>query len=782
MKPPQNLFNRLCHPDELAKAWADVKRHYRQGREPQPIQDFDRERDARLESLSRELRSKQFIPTPAALVYIPKPGKPHEKREISLTGPEDRIVLTALNRILNPIFERQFSPRSYAYRPGRGAFGAIEHVTRALRDGLQQIAAADIDNFFSNIRRDQLLDAIRKTVWEQNLIDLLETYLHIGSALGTLEWVDSGVGVTQGSPLSPLLSNVYLHPFDEFLAKLPGVPVTIRYADNFILLARDADAAAKGLQCAEAFLADHCGMTVNADSRVHASAAAQGFEFLGFQFHGGRRTMTVDRLNRKKQGLSELFRNHKGSLERLIEELSDSAKGWRQYYGAVSDTSEQLQMLEQHIFDVFVPWLQALRTEKAKQPGPKPKMGDLKAELLEIELPFTKDPRQKLKWVELLLARSKPVEAADPAAPRVSEQARRAIERRRREIRKKRDELQELIISKPGAYLGRTGERLLIRRDGKKQHEIPLSAVRNISWLTTAGSMSTDLMVAAAARGISIHILGRDGKPEVRIGPVDSPSFHLSAAQSKMASTTDGLKLATSIIQGKIRNQGNVLRYFGKYRGRRKQERVETEMGRTLLDMEEAERQLDVLFDGGETDLELLRGRIFSIEGRAAGGYWRVVKTLIWQNVGFAGRVRQGATDPLNSALNYGYGILYSRLSGVLARTGLNLSIGFLHKPRAGKPALLFDFIEEFRAAAVDRAVLSLLNLGKEVTLEKDGRLDADSRHALAEAVTRRLQSPVRYRSAPEPMALQDAIVEQSRLLVRHIEGKEEYKPWILQW
>ncbi len=648
-----NLFKRLCQPDELAKAWADVKRHYRQGREPQPLKDFDLHKDTRLEALSRDLRSKLFIPTPAALIHIPKPGKPHETREISLAGPEDRIVLTALNRILNPIFERQFSPRSYAYRPGRGALGAIEHVTRALRDGHQQISAADIDNFFSNIRRDQLLDSVRKTVWEQNIIDLLETYLHIGSALGTLEWVDSGVGVTQGSPLSPLLSNIYLHPFDEFLAKLPGVAFSVRYADNFILLAHTEKAAIEGLQQAEGYLAEHCGMAVNADSRVHAFAKEQPFEFLGFQFHGGRRTMTADRLNRKKQAVSELIRNHKGSLERLIEDLSDSAKGWRQYYGAVSDTSEQLRMLEQHIFDVFVPWLQRLRTEKSTRPGPRPKIADLKAELLEVELPFTKDPKQKQKWVELLLARSKPVDTEPTAAAnaRVSEQARRAIQRRRREIRKRRDELQELIISKPGAYLGRTGERLLIRREGKKQYEVPLSAVRNISWLTTAGSMSADLMVAAAARGISIHILGRDGKPEVRIGPVDSPSFHLSAAQSKMASSTDGLRLAATLIQGKIRNQGNLLRYFGKYRERRKQDRVETEMGRTLLDMEDAERQLDILFDSGEADLELLRGRIFSIEGRAAGGYWRVVKTLVWQNVGFAGRVRQGATDPLNSAL-----------------------------------------------------------------------------------------------------------------------------------
>jgi RNA-directed DNA polymerase len=454
-----HLFQRLCDIHELGNAWSDVLRHYRKGREPQELRKFQDEKDGRLEQLSRELRSRRFIPSPAALVYIPKPGKPGERREISLVVPEDRIVLTALNRLLTPAFERQFSERSYAYRRGRGAFSAIEHVTRLLREGRQQIAAADIDDFFGNIRRDQLLDLIRKTVWEQNIIDLLETYLHIGSASGALDWTDSGLGVAQGSPLSPLLSNVYLHPFDQFLGQLPGVHA-VRYADNFILLSQEVRLAASGLEKAEVFLLESCGMKVNAGSRIHACANDKGFEFLGFQFQGGRRTMTVDRLNRKKQAMSELFRMHKGSLERLIEELSESAKGWRQYYGAVTDTAEQLSMLEQHVFDVFVPWLQGYRQAK------KLRAGELKSLLLEVELPSTKDQRQKVKWVDLLLARSKPVEAEPAKGSRISEQAKKAIERRRREIRKKKDELQEIVISKPGAYLGRTGERLLIRRDG----------------------------------------------------------------------------------------------------------------------------------------------------------------------------------------------------------------------------------------------------------------------------------------------------------------------------
>jgi CRISP-associated protein Cas1 len=112
----------------------------------------------------------------------------------------------------------------------------------------------------------------------------------------------------------------------------------------------------------------------------------------------------------------------------------------------------------------------------------------------------------------------------------------------------------------------------------------------------------------------------------------------------------------------------------------------------------------------------------------------------MWWKPGFEGRIRRGATDLVNSQLNYGYGILYSRLMNALVRAGLNVYVGFLHKPQKGKAGLLYDFIEEFRAAAVDRTVFSRLNLGVEARVTEDG-LDAQSRRELARSVLQRLQS-----------------------------------------
>src|SRR5208283_5272243 len=129
--------------------------------------------------------------------------------------------------------------------------------------------------------------------------------------------------------------------------------------------------------------------------------------------------------------------------------------------------------------------------------------------------------------------------------------------------------------------------------------------------------------------------------------------------------------------------------------------------------------------------------------------------------------------------LNYGYGILYSRLTTVLVGAGLNVYIGFLHKPQKGKAGLLYDFIEEFRAAAVDRSVFGWLNLGAEAKVTEEG-LDTETRRELAHRVVERLQAGTRYHG--EQLPLERVMEQQARLLVRHLEGRERYKTYVLPW
>lgn len=193
-QPRPHLFDRLCGARELERAWLDVIAHYPKNQLPAELRSFDRQRGRELLRLAGTLRDRTFIPEPASLIFVPKLNHPGETRPITLTRPDDRIVLTALSHLLSPLWDHQFLPHSYAYRPGRGAWTAVERIAKCLGQGFVHTAGGDIDDFFSNIDRERLLRSLRHTVWERPVLDLLETYLHMGVAR-ECEWVDTGRGV-----------------------------------------------------------------------------------------------------------------------------------------------------------------------------------------------------------------------------------------------------------------------------------------------------------------------------------------------------------------------------------------------------------------------------------------------------------------------------------------------------------------------------------------------------------------------------------------------------------
>ena len=769
------LFLRLTSPGFLAQAWRTVLAHYTRDRVPQPLAGFDRRRDARLHALAAALKNQTFLPQPAALIYIPKPNHPAEKRPISILEPEDRIVLTAIATLLTPILDRQLLPGCFAYRRQRGAAAAIETIHQWILGGFVHIATGDIDDFFANVDRGRLLRTLRQHVWETPLVNLLEAYLHIGVARH-LEWSDTGKGIAQGSPVSPLLSNLYLADLDRLLesTKLPW----IRYADNILIAAKEPGPLRQTWDRVLQHLASPCSLQFNPAS-VSITTAGDGFEFLGFWFKGLTRTMSPAKLTQKRAALTTTFRSNPANLEKLIADLSETMRGWRNYYGAVADTKPQLVLLEKHLEDLLIPWLQHYRSQPAGPGAPNRSAAELKARLADLELATLRPARAKIKWAELMLSRSRPARAAAPDTAAVPAAAARAIHHRKAELAERRQQLEEIVITKPGTYLGRTGERLLIRRDGKREAEVPFSLVRNITFLTTAFSLSGEFMVETAARGIPILVVGHDGRPAIRIGQPEMPAHELSLAQSALAVSAGGLDLARIVVTGKIRNQVNLLQYFLKYPERRSGGNDFLAVTTTAVQSMEAvaAEVATRALDG--PDRELQRNRLFASEAQAAIAYWSAVRSLLWWKPGFDKRVHRGAADLVNSLLNYGYGILYSRLWAVLARSGLNLNIGFLHKPQPGKAGLLFDFIEEFRAPAVDRTVFAMLNLASDLNVSDRG-LEPDTRHALARKVLERLQSNVRYHG--ESLPLQKVMELQAQLLVRHIQGKERYKCFVLPW
>ena len=195
------------------------------------------------------------------------------------------------------------------------------------------------------------------------------------------------------------------------------------------------------------------------------------------------------------------------------------------------------------------------------------------------------------------------------------------------------------------------------------------------------------------------------------------------------------------------------------------------------------DQKVEALIEEGKKIEETLsrtyiRDRLFSIEGRGAAAYWDLVRILLADDMAFGGRVRKGAKDLINSLLNYGYAILYSKIWKAVTLAGLNPYLSFLHEPQPGKPSLIFDMIEEFRAQAVDRAVFTMITRNEALRIDpKTGLLKEKTRQKLIENVMERLASIVPYRR--KKITLDEVIRLQQRHLAECITSDKVYRPFV---
>ena len=337
---------------------------------------------------------------------------------------------------------------------------------------------------------------------------------------------------------------------------------------------------------------------------------------------------------------------------------------------------------------------------------------------------------------------------------------------------------QHLVVDDYGAFIGKHSGRLRVTKDKEKLAEAPLLHLEQVVVTGRGIGLSADAIQACCKAGIPIYFVDSRGRPYAALYAAGLTGTVLTRREQLLAyADRRGLELAVAFARGKITNQAGFLRYASKYR-----QETDPELYQELRWCAgEVRDHLEELRQMEGNCVDEVRGQILSTEGRAAKKYWSALKQVIPEQYEWPGRKGRGAQDPVNAALNYGYGILYGQVERALVLAGLDPYGGFIHADRPGKPSLVFDLIEEFRQVVVDRTIAGMANKRMKLELDEKGLLVEKSRRAIAEKVLARLEAAERYERKRQPLRV--ILQSQARHIATFVRAdRAAYEPFIARW
>lgn len=339
-----DLLEEICDIDNLRASFKLVKRNKgAPGIDGITIEEYEQTLIQELERLRQEVLGWTYKPTPVKRVEIPKPnGK--GVRLLGIPIIKDRILHMAIKRVLEPIWDPLFSQNSYGFRSGRSQRDAVQAAQNIVQSGKTYVVDIDLSKFFDRIHHDRLIQKLGQQVKDKRVLRLIGMILRSGIMSENGVTIPSE-GSVQGSPLSPLLSNIVLDELDIELEKR-GLEFC-RYADDCNIFVRSERSGARVMQSIKKFIEKKLKLKVNEDkSKV---AKSDQVKFLGMTIAQGLIIISKTAYNKAMEKVKFLIprRTHL-PIEETVKQLNIWYRGWGAYFG-MTQLPAQLKAIEAHI-------------------------------------------------------------------------------------------------------------------------------------------------------------------------------------------------------------------------------------------------------------------------------------------------------------------------------------------------------------------------------------------------------------------------------------------------